>query len=169
MGFSRLEYWSGLLCPPPGDLPNPGIKPASLMSPALAGGLFTISITWEALWNHRAIYKSRFLLRTLLAAEADTHLGIPPLHIAPRPLMCGYLIPAPWGTSLTSFHGQTWRTLREGSLLGRGRASWPSRPKFKASWPRAISPKLWVPLSAHLANLSATSLSRNWSQLSRES
>jgi len=29
MGFSRQEYWSGLLCPPPGDLPNPGIKPRS--------------------------------------------------------------------------------------------------------------------------------------------
>ena len=30
MGFSRKEYWSGLPCPPPGDLPNPGIKSASL-------------------------------------------------------------------------------------------------------------------------------------------
>ena len=30
MGFSRPEYWSGLPCPPPGDLPNPGIKPTSL-------------------------------------------------------------------------------------------------------------------------------------------
>ena len=36
--FSRQEYWSGLPCPPPGDLPNSGIKPTSLMSPALAGG-----------------------------------------------------------------------------------------------------------------------------------
>ena len=35
MGFSRQEYWSGLPCLPPGDLPNPGIKPESLMSPAL--------------------------------------------------------------------------------------------------------------------------------------
>ena len=40
MGFSRQEYWSGLSCPPPGDLPNPGIKPESLMSLALAGGFF---------------------------------------------------------------------------------------------------------------------------------
>ena len=47
MGFSRWEYWSALPCPPPGDLPNPGIKPASLMSPALGGGFFTISATWE--------------------------------------------------------------------------------------------------------------------------
>ena len=41
MGFSRQEYWSGLPCPPPGDLPNPGVEPVSLMSPALAGGFFT--------------------------------------------------------------------------------------------------------------------------------
>ena len=33
MGFFRQEYWNGLPCPPPGDLPDPGIKPASLMSP----------------------------------------------------------------------------------------------------------------------------------------
>ena len=34
MGFFRQKYWSGLPCPPPGDLPNTGIEPASLMSPA---------------------------------------------------------------------------------------------------------------------------------------
>ena len=38
MRFSRQEYWSGLPCPSPGDLPDPGIEPASLMSPALAAG-----------------------------------------------------------------------------------------------------------------------------------
>ena len=37
-----------LPCPPPGDLPDPGIKPASLMSPSLAGGFFTTSAPWEA-------------------------------------------------------------------------------------------------------------------------
>ena len=35
LGFSRQEYWSGLPCPPPADLPDPGIEPASLTSPAL--------------------------------------------------------------------------------------------------------------------------------------
>ena len=49
MGFSRQEYWSGLPCLAPGDLPNPGIKPGLLMSPTLAGRFFTTSITWEAL------------------------------------------------------------------------------------------------------------------------
>ena len=53
VGFSRQEHWSGLPCPPPGDLPHPGIEPMSLMSPALVGGFFTISITLEAPepWN----------------------------------------------------------------------------------------------------------------------
>ena len=45
MGFSRQEYWSGFPFPPPGDLPNPGIEPASLSSPALASGFFTTSAT----------------------------------------------------------------------------------------------------------------------------
>ena len=49
MGFSRQEYWSGLPCLPPGDLPNPGIKPESLKFPTLAGGFFTTGATWEVL------------------------------------------------------------------------------------------------------------------------
>ena len=49
LGFSRKEHWSGLPCPPPGDLPDPGIKPASLTSPALAGGFCATSAPREAL------------------------------------------------------------------------------------------------------------------------
>ena len=45
IGFSRQEHWSGLPCPPPGDLPEHGIQSVSL---ALAGGFFTTSTTWEA-------------------------------------------------------------------------------------------------------------------------
>ena len=48
MGFSREEYWNGLPCPSPGDLPDPGIEFLCLMSPALASGFFTTSTTWEA-------------------------------------------------------------------------------------------------------------------------
>ena len=48
MGFFKQEYWSRLPCPPPGDLPDPGTEPKSLMSPTLAGGFFTTSTTWEA-------------------------------------------------------------------------------------------------------------------------
>ena len=46
--FSMQEHWSGLPCYPSGDLPNPGIEPVFLMSPALAGGFFTTTATWEA-------------------------------------------------------------------------------------------------------------------------
>ena len=53
--LSRQEYWSGLLSPPPGDLPYPGIEPASLMSPALAGGFFTAIATWEAPYIHYCV------------------------------------------------------------------------------------------------------------------
>ena len=52
-GFSRQDYWSGQPCPPPGDLPDPGIELMFLMSPALAGGFFTTS----------AIGKPRFSLQ----------------------------------------------------------------------------------------------------------
>ena len=48
MGFSRQEYWSGLPFPCPGDLPDPGIEPASLESPAPASRFFTTSATCEA-------------------------------------------------------------------------------------------------------------------------
>ena len=41
IGFSRQEYWSGLPLPPPEDLPNPGIEPTSLASPALTGRFLT--------------------------------------------------------------------------------------------------------------------------------
>ena len=49
MGFSRQEYWSGLLCSPPGDPPNSGTEPMSFMSSVLTGRFFTSSTTWEAL------------------------------------------------------------------------------------------------------------------------
>ena len=48
MEFSRQEYWSGLSCPPPRDLPNPGIKLASPVFLALAGRFFTTSATWKS-------------------------------------------------------------------------------------------------------------------------
>ena len=48
MGFSRQEYWNGLPCPLPGDLPDPGIELLYHMSPALAGGFLSTSATWKA-------------------------------------------------------------------------------------------------------------------------
>ena len=70
MGFSRQEYWSGLSFPPPGDLPDPGVRPAS---PALAGGFFTTSTTWEAqtsLWM-----KVKTALRLYCSKREDRESG----------------------------------------------------------------------------------------------
>ena len=51
MEFSRQEYWSGLSLSAPGDLPELGSEPKSLVSPALAGGFFTISATEKCLYD----------------------------------------------------------------------------------------------------------------------
>ena len=48
LSLIRQEYWSGLPCPPPGHLPDPGMEPMSLVSLVLAGSFFTTSATWEA-------------------------------------------------------------------------------------------------------------------------
>ena len=57
MGFSRQEYWSGLPCPPPGDLHNPGIR--LCLSLALTGRFFTTSATWDGEGNGNPLQCSR--------------------------------------------------------------------------------------------------------------
>ena len=57
MGFSRQEYWSGLPFPPPGNLPNPGIEPVSLMSPALVGRFFMTTAT-SVQFSHSVVSNS---------------------------------------------------------------------------------------------------------------
>ena len=59
MGFPRQEYWSGLPFPSPGDLPIPGIKPAS---PALAGGFFTTELPGKAYPDLKRVFNSYLLL-----------------------------------------------------------------------------------------------------------
>ena len=49
MGFSKQEYWRGMTFSSPGDLPDPGIKPTSLTTHALASGFFTTSTSLEAI------------------------------------------------------------------------------------------------------------------------
>ena len=51
---TRILEW--VVCPPPGDLPNPGIQPAHLLSPALPGGFFTTSSTQEAPYIYICVY-----------------------------------------------------------------------------------------------------------------
>ena len=77
IGFSRQEYWSGLLCPPPGDLSNPGSEAKSSMSPELAGGFFTTSTTWEA------------PQRGLLSSRGDLGSGLHFSGLGERPGTCG--------------------------------------------------------------------------------
>ena len=60
MELSRQEYWSGLPFSSPEDLPDPGITPSSLTSPALAGGFFTTSATWQALSRVYGLHISHF-------------------------------------------------------------------------------------------------------------
>ena len=55
MGFSRQGYWNGLPFPPPGNLPNPGIEPMSLTSPASAGGFLTNSTMRGRSGKYKAI------------------------------------------------------------------------------------------------------------------
>ena len=55
MGFSRQEYSCGLPCLPPGDLPDPGIKPKSLTSPTLADGFFTRQFTLHSENNRQLL------------------------------------------------------------------------------------------------------------------
>ena len=76
MGFSRQEYWSGLPCPPLGDLPDPGNKPTS---PALASGFFTISATSDALLGRGPVPASKtlpFPFRQVTLPEAKHSLLI---------------------------------------------------------------------------------------------
>ena len=58
MGFLRQEYWSVVPCPPPEDLPDPGIKSVSLMSPALAGRFFNTMPPGKPTLDNNSVYKS---------------------------------------------------------------------------------------------------------------
>ena len=77
MGFSRQEHWSGLSCPPPEGLPDPGIKPTSLRSPALAGGFFTTSATWEA-QNYHVIQHFHFWVEMKTNSKRCVHHNVCP-------------------------------------------------------------------------------------------
>ena len=77
MGFSKQDYGSGLPCPPPGGLPDPGIEPASLTSPALAGGFFTTSATWEpcTMESNSAITENEIMLFAITQTDLEIKLS----------------------------------------------------------------------------------------------
>ena len=61
VGLSRQEYWSGLPFPIPGDLPDPGVEPASLASPALAGRFFTTEPPGKLLLIQKTDFEAHWL------------------------------------------------------------------------------------------------------------
>ena len=67
MKFSRQEYWCGLPFPSPGDLPDPGIKPASLVSPALAGGFFTTAPLGRPRYTQKMFVSLNFFKMSLVS------------------------------------------------------------------------------------------------------
>ena len=102
MGFSREEYWSGLPCLPPGDLPDPGIEPASLMSPA--GEFFTTAPPQIILLHRLGSMDGPALIlwsESLAISQMETFLGEGQLGwlVAqePRPALL-----SPWGAWLSS-------------------------------------------------------------------
>ena len=114
MGFSRQGYWNGLPCPPPGDFPNSGIKPASLASPALEA-----DSTREAPKTIQIAYKSDFQIRSLskglshwLFNICGNHYGLPfpsPMHKSEKwkwfqlcPILCN---PIDYSSSGSFVHG----------------------------------------------------------------
>ena len=108
MVFPRQEYWSVLPHPPPGDLPNPGIKPTSSM---LAGGFLTISATWEALIVVMAVHlceytKNHWIVLLLLLShfshvwlcetpETAAHQAPPSLGFSRQEHWSGLPFPSP--------------------------------------------------------------------------
>ena len=129
MRFSRQEDWSGLPRPPPGGLPEPQIEPSSLMSPALAGGFFTTSTSWEACGKHgRGKKRKLFLPETLLLdIPASTHFS---------PFFLSHLPPS---ISLLPWAGGD-----GGCLRGAGHGEKPTAPAtlpvWFSSWSPAYSP-----------------------------
>ena len=76
MGFLGQEYWSGLPCPPPGDLPHPGIEPMSPVFPGLAGGFFTIEPPWKLIpWEVDLNALSLFLLVSSPVQQGSSERG----------------------------------------------------------------------------------------------
>ena len=73
MASSRQEYWSGLSCAPPGDLPEPGIERASLKSPALAGGSLPLESPGKP-----SLYNGHYLI--LLDGSSSGLKQVPYMH-----------------------------------------------------------------------------------------
>ena len=89
--FSRQEYWSGLSCPPPGDLPDPGIKPAAPTAPALQAGSLPLShpgkliIIFSSVQFSRSVMSDSLQPRELQHARPPCPSLTPGVHSDSRP------------------------------------------------------------------------------------
>ena len=78
MGFSRQEYWSGLPCPPPGDLPDPGVKPMSPVSPALQADSLPLShqgspCVYRFIYIHIFLHVNIYFILLIIFIYTHTH------------------------------------------------------------------------------------------------
>ena len=127
MGFSRQECWSLLPCPSPGDLPNLGIEPEPLMSPALAGRLFTTSATWEA-QTLASVQLSHSVVSDSLRPHGLEHARLPGPSPAPR--ACSNSCPSSWwchptiSSSVVPFSSHLQSFLASGSFPMRQLVAW---------------------------------------------
>ena len=121
MELSRQEYWSRLPFLSPGDLPNPGIEPISLMSPALAGGFFTSRATWEVICFIHSIRKK--LLIKMGKRRSASRMSVLQRELSPPSLN--------WGTPGVGMQGVSrlfwvWCQLWiQGSESTRAFVAWP--------------------------------------------
>ena len=100
MGFSRQEYWSELPFPSPGDLPKPGIKPGSLMSPALAGRCFTTSAPLGSPQLCLLLLLSHFSrVRLCATPQTAAHQALPSLGFSRQEHWSGLPFPSPMNES----------------------------------------------------------------------
>ena len=90
MGFSRQGYWGGLPYPPPGDLPDPGIKPAFLMSPAMAGR------SLPPVPPGKPVDENTIHPYAQLTLEKDPYVTIPKVKVKVKSLSCVRLFVTPW-------------------------------------------------------------------------
>ena len=96
MGFSRQQYWNGWPCPPPGDLPDPGIKPTFLTSAALARGFFSTSTTWEALPSVQfSSFQSLSRVRLFATPWTVAHQAPPSMGFSRQVYWSGLPFPSP--------------------------------------------------------------------------
>ena len=92
MGLFMQEYWSGVPFLPLGDLPEPAIKPVSLVSPALAGGFFTTSANCEALILFISLFLINFLILKVLFLKPLLYSF---MYFWPHCAACQILVPQP--------------------------------------------------------------------------